>query len=90
MNTQTVETTRISERAENFQAVFDMAMNTATEVRNGNLEPNEATAISRNVAIGQRILESDLKGRLIDHRMAQKDVTRRQVAAPDAPRVAAE
>lgn len=71
---QTIERARVSENPENFQAIFDQALATAKDVREKAMEANEATAAARNLGVGQKILETDLKGRVIDARLRARTV----------------
>lgn len=65
---------RISENPENFKTVFESAGKIVEDLRAGKIEPTEATAMARGDTIRQRMLETDIKGRVIDHKLRMKTI----------------
>ena len=82
--TTDVQTPRISEQSENYEAVFHRSMETAKAVADGALEVQEATATARNLGNAVKTLDSDLKSRLVEHRLRARTVNK-QVEGPQSP-----
>jgi len=74
---------RVSEDPANFQALFDAARDAADATFHGQLEAGEATAGARNNSGAATVLGLDIKARVADHRLAPRDVTRRQIGTGD-------
>ncbi|ORE90678.1 hypothetical protein ATO13_22201 [Stappia sp. 22II-S9-Z10] len=89
MSNPQIHTPRISEDPANYAAVFNSARATTESVRTGQLQPNEATAMARNDTIAERILQADLKARLVEHRLAARTVNEpQQIESSPAPKAA--
>ena len=81
MSQSEAQSPRISEKAENFERVFNMSVEAAENATTGALEPQEATATARNIGNAIKVIDSDLKSRLVEHRLKARTVNAPQIAA---------